>query len=148
MTFTVRSGPWSPTQIEAFLTEAVIPVRLATVGRRGPLVQSVWFRYEDASLWCATQADSVLATRLRRDAHVGWEVAGDLPPYRGVRGTGRAELVKDAEPVLRQLIERYGQGDTPLADWLLARVESELAVRITDLRISSWDYAGRMANDA
>ena len=144
MTFTVRSGPWSPTQIEGFLHEAVIPVRLATVGRRGPLVQSVWFAYADASLWCATQADSVLAKRLRRDPHVGWEVAGDLPPYRGVRGTGTAQLLDDAEPILRRLIDRYGQAGTSLADWLLARTESELAIRIDDLRITSWDYADRM----
>ena len=144
MTFTVRSGPWSPTEIEAFLRASVIPVRLATVGRRGPLVQSVWFEYADASLWCATQADSVLARRLRRDPHVGWEVAADAPPYRGVRGTGTAALVEDAEPVLRRLIGRYGQGGTSLADWLLARTESELAIRIGDLRITSWDYADRM----
>lgn len=145
MTFTVRSGPWSPTQIESFLRDTVIPVRLATVGKRGPLVQSVWFLYEDASLWCATQADSVLAKRLRRDPHVGWEVAADTPPYRGVRGTGVADLHRNAQTILEQLIDRYGQAGTPLADWLLARTDSEVAIRIADLRLTSWDYADRMS---
>lgn len=144
MTFTVRSGPWTPTQIEAYLDEAVIPVRLATAGKRGPLVQSLWFLYDDASLWCATQADSVLAMRLRKDARVGWEVAADAPPYRGARGTGTAALVDDAERVLRRLIARYGQAGTPLADWLLGRAESEVAIRIGDLRVASWDYSPRM----
>lgn len=147
MSFTVRSGPWSPTQIEAWLTEATIPLRLATSGRRGPLVQSVWFSYAGESLWCATQSDSVLARRVARDASVGWEVAPDQPPYRGTRGTGRASLVEERDEVahvLEGLIARYGQAGTELADWLLSRVADEVAIRIDDLRITSWDYSSRM----
>lgn len=126
------------------MLNTTIPLRLASSGKRGPLVQSVWYVYEDAALWCATQADSVLATRLGNDNRVGWEIAGDEPPYRGVRGIGTAELLNEAEPVLHKLIDRYGQEGTPLAEWLVSRVASEVAVRITDLRITSWDYAPRM----
>lgn len=147
MSITIRSGPWSPTEVESWLRATVIPVRLATSGKRGPLVQSLWFDYAQGSLWCATQADSVLAKRIRRDASVGWEVSGDEPPYRGVRGTGTAELIHDTEQVadvLAGLIARYGQAGTPLAEWLLSRLASEVAVRIGDLRITSWDYSPRM----
>ena len=147
MAFHVRSGPWSPSQIEAWLSDTVVPLRLATAGRRGPLVQSVWFRYADGRLWCATQRDSVLAKRVGRDPAVGWEVSPDEPPYRGVRGTGRAELLQESPlvaEVLAGLIERYGQSDTALAQWLLSRVETELLVTIGDLRITSWDFTPRM----
>lgn len=147
MTFTVRSGPWSPTRVESWLCDTVIPLRLGSSGKRGPLVQSVWFEYADGSLWCATQADSILAKRIRRDGHVGWEVSRDEPPYCGVRGTGLACLVDDrqvAADVLQRLVDRYGQGGTPLADWLLGRIDSEVVVRIDDLRIASWDYSPRM----
>lgn len=147
MTFTVRSGPWSPTQVEAWLHATVIPVRLASAGKRGPLVQSLWFTYDAGALWCATQSASVLATRIARDGRVGWEVSGDDPPYRGVRGTGSASLVDDpatVESVLRRLVGRYGQEGTPLAEWLLGRLASEVAVRIDDLRVTSWDYSPRM----
>lgn len=147
MTFHVQSGPWNPTQIENWLADTVIPLRLATVGKRGPLVQSVWFSYSDGALWCATQRDSVLAKRIRRDANVAWEVAPDEPPYKGVRGTGRATLRDDSaqvENVLQGLVNRYGQSGTKLADWLLGRIDSEVIVRISDLRITSWDYSGRM----
>jgi len=147
MTFDVFSGPWATPDIEMWLTNTVVPLRLATSGTSGPLVQSLWFEYDNGSLWCATQDQSVLAKRIRRDDQVGWEVSPDSPPYRGVRGSGRAELVEDrsrVEAVLNRLVERYGQSDTPLATWLASRIDSEVAVRICDLRVSSWDYSPRM----
>ena len=147
MSFHERSGPWTPSQIEAWLVETVVPLRLASAGKRGPLVQSLWFDYDEGALWCATQRDSVLAKRIHRDGNVGWEVSRDEPPYRGVRGTGVAKIVDDvgiATEVLQRLVNRYGQSGTQLADWLLGRVETEVVVRIDDLRVTSWDYAPRM----
>lgn len=151
MSLTIASGPWRQEQVESFLVGAVIPVRLASLrigdqGQPWPVVQSLWFAYRDSSLWCATQAHSALVGRLRRDPSVGFEVSGDEPPYRGVRGSGRAEVLPDAEQVLADLILRYGQQGTALATWLLGRVDSEVAIRISHLQVSSWDYAGRMAS--
>jgi len=145
VSLTIRSGPWSHEQIEAYLASTVIPIRIASNGHRGPIVQSLWFAFADDAIWCATQSESVLAARLRRDDAVGWEVSADLPPYRGVRGTGRALLLPDAVRTLEVLIDRYGQAGTPLAQWLLARVDDEVAIRITELCITSWDYSGRMS---
>lgn len=143
--FTIRSGPWSADQVTSYLTQTCIPVRLASHGSF-PLVQSLWFTYDEGALWCATQADSVLARRLRRDGRCGFEVSADTPPYRGVRGTGQATLVPEAAAdVLPRLIRRYqGQDSTPLADWLLSRIATEVAVRIDGLTLTSWDYSGRM----
>jgi nitroimidazol reductase NimA-like FMN-containing flavoprotein (pyridoxamine 5'-phosphate oxidase superfamily) len=147
MTIHVHSGPWDIAQIQTWLGETVVPLRLATSGRNGPLVQSLWFDFSDDSLWCATQADSVLVQRIERDPHVGWEVSPDLPPYRGTRGKGTAELINESdqvEAVLSRLVDRYGQSGTSLANWLLGRIDSEVVVRIGDLRVSSWDYRPRM----
>lgn len=147
MSVHILSGPWSEAGVEEWLLETVIPVRLATAGSNGPLVQSLWFEYRDGALWCATQRESVLATRLRSDDRVGWEVSGDEPPYRGVRGHGRVELLEDvnlAREVLARLVARYGQAGTPLESWLTSRVDTEVIVRITDLRAASWDYSPRM----
>lgn len=148
MTLTLKSGPWSSERVESWLRDTVIPLRIASAGKHGPLVQSLWFVYERQALFCATQRSSVLAKRLERDGRVGWEVSGDEPPYRGVRGTGDAELIDDVvevSQVLNSLIGRYGQDHTELAQWLLGRIESEVAVRITNLRVSSWDYSPRMS---
>ncbi|MDA2989100.1 MAG: pyridoxamine 5'-phosphate oxidase family protein [Actinomycetota bacterium] len=142
----ITSGPWEESEIESFLDRTSIPVRLATNGSSGPLVQSLWFAPRGMDLWCCTQKSSLLTKRLERDDRVGFEVAADTPPYRGVRGTGVAHLVDDAvESTLRILIERYqGTEQTELSDWLLSRVDNEIAIRIEPRTVSSWDFSHRM----
>lgn len=144
--FAVRSGPWSPDAIADFLDRSAIPIRLASAGKHFPMVQSLWFLHERGALWCCTQDDSVLAQRLRADRRCGFEVAADAAPYRGVRGTGHATLVPDAAgSVLPRLIERYvGSGPSSLGDWLLSRLDREVAIRIDGLMVTSWDYSARM----
>ena len=141
----IRSGPWDAQVVSEFLSGTVIPVRLATSGQF-PLVQSLWFAMIDQCLWCATQADSLLARRLERDPRVGFEVAPDAPPYHGVRGSGVATVWPDEAPrILPQLLDRYGiPRDGSLGTWLLSRLESEIAIRIELLAVSSWDYRARM----
>ena len=143
---TIRSGPWTMNLVVAHLQESVIPLRLATSGQRFPLVQSLWFVYADAALWCATQADSLVARRVTAHPRVGFEIASDDPPYRGVRGHGRATVLPEpAAEVLGMLIERYlGDPTLPLARWLQARVDSEVAIRIDHLVMTSWDFTSRM----
>lgn len=141
------SGPWSLEQIRDYLGEARIPARVASRNPGGfPLVVSLWFVHDEGALWCATQARSAVARFLGREPRCGFEVAGDRPPYRGVRGFGRASLVPErAELVLRRLIARYLPGDdSPLARWLLSRVDGEVALRIEPQRLVSWDYSDRM----
>lgn len=134
-------------EVEAFLTSATIPVRLASNGRTYPLVQSLWFRYDNAALWCCTRADSVLVRRLQRDRHCAFEVSADNPPYRGVRGRGKATILTDgADATLPVLLDRYlGGTDSALATWLLSRIDDEVVIRIDHLVVTSWDYSARMA---
>lgn len=147
MTISVTSGPWAEDRVRQWLRDTAIPIRLATTGGPGPIVQSLWFVYDDGAMWCATQTDSMVARRVRREPHVGWEVSPDDPPYRGVRGRGRVSVIDDAgqaSDVLRRLIARYGQQGTELEGWLLRRAETEVALRIDDLTGTSWDYSPRM----
>ena len=74
-------GPWSRAQIDDYLTEMVVPVRLAALDGSGwPLVLSLWFRWRDGALWCATSPESSIVKLLRRDGRCGFEVAADAPP--------------------------------------------------------------------
>lgn len=144
----VLSGPWSKDRIEEHLREIVVPVRLASLGADGfPVVVSLWFLYEEGAVWCATQAGSRLVGRLRRDPRCGFEIAADGAPYRGVRGRALASI--DGErgaTLLPRLIARYlGTTESPLAGWLLARVATEVAIRLDRLRVSSWDFTRRMS---
>lgn len=140
----IASGPWDRSQIEAFLNETVIPIRLASAGRTSPLVQSLWFLHDEGALWCCTQSEALLTRRLGSNPRCGFEVSGDLPPYRGVRGTAKAEILPGrAADMLPRLIERY---DAPasLADWLLSRLDREVAIRLHSLRVTSFDFTTRM----
>lgn len=130
-----------------FLADSRIPLRLATKTQSGwPIVVSLWFIHIEGSLWCATQDSAVIVGYLRNDARCGFEVAPDRPPYRGVRGRGKATIHADrGENVLRILLDRYlGGTESPLARQLLSRSQSEVAIEITPVSISSWDYRKRM----
>ena len=90
---------WDAKGIEEFLTDSVIPVRLACVSASGaPLVCSLWFLYADESLWCATQSSAKLVEYFRANSACGFEVAPESPPYRGVRGQGEVALLPLAVP--------------------------------------------------
>lgn len=141
-------GPWAPDGIVTFLRDTVIPLRLAAVGPSGwPLVLSLWFLLEGDELVCATQRGAGVARALELDPRCAFEVAGEQPPYRGVRGRGRVRLeTEGAGQVLAALIERYlGSQRGSLARWLLSRAETEIAIRIEPTTLSSWDYTRRMS---
>lgn len=141
-------GPWSAEQVAAHLEQAVIPLRLAVLGAAGtPLLLSLWFLPDDGALWCATSGKAKVVRHLARDPRCGFEVAADMPPYRGVRGQGRASLhpAKGAD-VLSRLLRRYAiDPASRLARMLTARADQETAIRIDPDRITSWDFSRRMA---
>ena len=143
----INSSVFSEQQIAEFLAAATIPVRLACNDEKGfPLVASHWFAYHDGLLYCAIHKASRFAKLLSRDPRCGFEIAGDSPPYRGVRGQGNAELIsKQGEAQLKELLNRYlGGTQSALAQWLLSRGADELAVCITPTWVTSWDFTERM----
>ncbi|MDJ0927837.1 MAG: pyridoxamine 5'-phosphate oxidase family protein [Gammaproteobacteria bacterium] len=141
------SSSWQQAEIEAFLRDTIIPVRLAFLASDGePLIISLWFEYRDGCVYCASQQDARVIAHLQSSAAVAFEVAGDQPPYRGVRGQGHAELdpAKGGD-VLRNLIDRYlGDRNTKFARWLLSRAEDEVAIVIRPDWVTSWDFSQRM----
>lgn len=137
----------TPAQIESHLESARIPLRLACADSSGhPLVLSLWYVWFEEALWCATSPRARVVHRLRREPRCGFEVAGDIPPYRGVRGRGRADLIPErGAEILSALVDRYlGTTDSKFARWLLARGPLEVAIRIEPEQLSSWDFTERM----
>jgi len=142
-----RRGPWSEVEIDAFLADARVPIRLACNGASGhPVLASLWFLPFEARLWCATPRSARVAVHLSRDPRCAFEVAGESPPYRGVRGQGRAALdARRGAEILRRLIHRYlPDPHSSFAGWLLARADREVAIAIDPSSLVSWDYRDRM----
>ena len=144
----VLAGPWSTNTIEHYLQDTVVPIRLASTESSGcPVVLSLWYLYEDGAIWCATQRTAHVVQRLERDPRCGFEIAADRIPYRGVRGRAEATIdLGSGATLLARLIRRYlGGTESQLATRLLARAESEVALRLDALRVSTWDFTERMA---
>jgi hypothetical protein len=148
MTAVELAGPWKASQVEEFLDQARIPIRLSTVAEDGfPRVISLWFQYESDTLYCVTHQSSKLARLLQKNDHVGFEISADSPPYHGIRGQGTASLqALGSNPALTTLLTRYiGDLETSFSQWLLSRREEELLITIKPHRLFSWDYRERMA---
>jgi hypothetical protein len=143
-------GPWSLDDINVFLSETNLPLRLACVASDGfPRVVSLWYQYQAGSLHCVTHQDSKLVALLKKDNKVGFEVAPNDPPYHGVRGQGVVTLTPlGPGSTLKDLLTRYLGGlDSSLANWLLARSEEELLLTVKPHRLFSWDYRERMGGN-
>ena len=144
-------GPWSQAELEHFLDESRVPVRLACNGSsRNPVLVCLWYLPEDGRLWCATQRSASVAILLANDAKCAIDVSLESVPYRGVRGQGLATLYDErGEGILRKLIHRYlGDSKPELERSLLARAATETAIAIKPQTLVSWDYSARMGEGA
>lgn len=143
------TGVWSLTAAIDFLEETRVPVRLAcrTSGQTLWMV-SLWYRYSDGRLQCATASTADIVRYLEDDPHVAFEVSTNRPPYRGVRGNGTASLRPDRDrTLLRALLDRYlGGTDSTLAETLLDPDREETAIDIEPDRLYTWDFSDRMAD--
>ena len=138
---------WTTDQVAGYLQQMRIPLRLACATESGwPMVLSLWYVPIDGRLYCATQRSAKVVRYLRRDPRCAFEVAADEPPYRGVRGQGKAILNEGrGAEILEILLVRYlGGTESSLAQRLLARSENEVAIEIEPRTLFTWDYSARM----
>lgn len=142
-------GSLSAGTVEEFLRSTAVPLRLSCHRPSGDLwMLSLWFRYHEGRLECATAASADVVRFLREDDAVAFEVSTNDPPYRGVRGNGTARIDDDeGKRVLRALVERYlDDTDSSLARTLLSDEREEVRIRIEPETVFGWDYSGRMAD--
>jgi len=134
-------------RVSRYLKETIIPIRVACVTEGAwPLVVSLWYTFSDGAIFCATQKSAKVVRYLRNEPRCGFEVASEIPPYRGVRGQGIAQIDQSrGKEMLQILLNRYGIGtSSPLGKILLAKSNDEVAIEIQPARIFSWDYTRRM----
>lgn len=132
---------------QTYLDATVIPMRLACVTRSGwPFVLSLWYLYRDGALYCATQSTAKIIPHLRNDPRCAFEIAADLPPYCGIRGQAEATLLPEqGGEILAALLNRYlGTTTNSLAQNLLKRQATEVAIRLEPTSVYTWDFSDRM----
>lgn len=140
-------GNWNRDELETFLRNSLVPIRLACHHTDGGLwMVSLWYKYEDGQLLCATSRNSNIASFLRRNDEVSFEISTNRPPYMGVRGKGTAMLEADEDKgLLKTLLNRYlGGTGSGLAEMLLDDKREELVIRIEPERLFTWDFTERM----
>jgi hypothetical protein len=135
--------------LDRFYEETKIPLRLSCISTTGwPVVLSLWYLFEDGSLYCATPQNARVVKYLLAEPRCAFEVASETPPYCGVRGRALATIDETRGiEILERLLFRYlGDIDNPLAKNLLSRSIPEVAIRLEPQRIFTWDFTKRMAD--
>ena len=159
------TGPWDRDRVDEFLGAARVPVRLGCrTPSDHPWIVSLWFAWDpdagagtDAetgsddpagAIRCATSASADLVEFVEHDEEVSFDVSTNDPPYKGVRGRGRATVRPDDDKrLLRSLLTRYlGGTDNATADRLLRPDREEVEIRIEPERLHTWDYTERMGS--
>jgi len=131
---------------DSFLT-AKIPIRIACIKPSGtPTVLSLWYVIIDDKIYCATQKTARIISYLKNNSACSFEIAGDYPPYKGIRGDGTAVVLDEkGESVLLALIDKYlGKKESNLSNFLKKNSKTEVAIQINPKKIHNYDYSKRM----
>lgn len=144
------SSAWNRAQLEAYLEDAVIPLRLGIATADAPLIVPLWFSYQAGTLWCATHRNAHIVRAVSEHPSCAIDISTNDVPYRGVRGAGTVNVVAErGGEWIEVLVRRYlGDTDSRLARWLLDRRDEEVALRIQPSWLTSWDFSARMSDVA
>ena len=129
------------------LLNLVVPLRLSCLTTSGwPMIIPLWFKFLNDRIYCATQQNAKIISYLKKDVRCAFEISSEKPPYRGIKGQGKAIIKKERGiEILQTLIEKYIQKkNANLRKYLLKRKENEVAIEISPIKIFYWDYTNRM----
>ena len=132
---------------QEFLSQSRIPLRISCILPNGfPLVVSLWYLFEDNKLYCASGKDSKLIKYLNNNSSVGFEIAGDIPPYCGLRGYGTVDLSEDTgNKMIERLYLKYFKNEgSQLYNFLTDENREEIVITITPEQIFDWNFSDRM----
>lgn len=133
--------------IDQMVSDPKIPIRLACVKPNGnPRVLSLWYVQINDKIYCATQNSAKIVSYFKKNPICGFEIAGDKPPYRGVRGEGRVRILDNkGENILEILVKKYlGEKESKLSRFLKSNSKTEVAIEISLHKIFNYDYSKRM----
>ena len=122
------------------------PIRLAVQGEdRAAKIISLWYQYRDGCFYSVTHDSSWVVQQLKTNNQVGFEIAANTPPYKGIRGIGRLSVSELQDDLQEQLLDHYlGSRHSDFACWLLSHKAGEMVIEIRPEKISTWNYTEKM----
>ena len=133
--------------LEILIPKEKIPIRISFMKSNGfPTVVSLWYTHENGRIYCAVQKTAKVISYIQKNPKCGFEIAGDMPPYKGLRGEGTVNIIHDkGKEVLETLIEKYlGTKESTLSRFLRDNSKNEVAIEIIPQKTYSYDYSKRM----
>ncbi len=134
-------------KIDHIVPDTKIPIRLGYIKPNGnPAIISLWYVCIEDMIYCATQKTAKIVSFLEKKPVCGFEIAGDKPPYKGVRGEGTVKILDEkGKEILDILIDKYlGKKESTLSQFLKNNSKTEVAIEITPQKIFNYDYSKRM----
>ena len=119
--------------LEILIPEERIPIRISFMKSSGySSVVSLWYTHANGKIYCAVQKTAKVISYIQKNPKCGFEIAGDMPPYKGLRGEGRVKILYDeGNKILETLIEKYlGAKESTLSRFLRDNSKNEVAIEI------------------
>jgi PPOX class probable F420-dependent enzyme len=115
---------------------------LTTYRRDGSvLVSPVWFRFNDGAFEVVIARGDVKLKHLARRPECTLTVFETLPPFRGVRASGRAELISEDTTAARRAIAGRYLGPEGGRRFAAERATPGVLLRLRDDKPRVWDLS-------
>lgn len=138
----VGSGPIEPSELDAFLSQALV-ASLSYLSDDGyPASVPLWYDWDGATFWLVPSPGADWATHVRRNPRVSLSISESTPPLRRVLARGPMLAVDELDAGLWRAVEgrlaaRYAQLDP--ARLLEARPgTSRVLLRLAPERLIAW----------
>ena len=143
-------APLTEQETKDFLTTQVLNLHLGTVDENGHAnIHPMGYYYDPSNdrFYILTGKESKKIYNLRKDETVYFCVDDPNPPYKGVRGKGRAKIHEDINfntPIWEKIMLRYsGSLEDPKAQEVLNKLKEgeSIVLEISPKYFSTWDYS-------
>jgi nitroimidazol reductase NimA-like FMN-containing flavoprotein (pyridoxamine 5'-phosphate oxidase superfamily) len=138
-----------------FLAQSKSTLLLGTANADGtPMIHPVWYYFDSAKtrLYFYTEPALKKAKNIRGRSTVYFDVDIDKWPYKGVKGKGRARMIKEKNEALSlasKILRKYVRRGQPLAKGVLGKVKTGgyVVFEIAPAYFTSWDY-GKLVSES
>jgi nitroimidazol reductase NimA-like FMN-containing flavoprotein (pyridoxamine 5'-phosphate oxidase superfamily) len=142
-------APLTLDEAKNFLTISRLNVHIGTIDAKGyPNIHPTWYYFDESSnnIYFATSKHSKKIANLKGNPLVYFCIDDPNPPYKGVRGKGKARIIQhitDNISIVEKIMLKYlGSLDHQMARTLveLVRKGEEVVIEINPEYFSTWDY--------